>query len=1162
MIESYLLALVLAGAAFAGDGDADSVAKAANATLAGTVLDVEGQPVSGADVWLAGGSLRLEPELQGHTRTDSEGRFEISVPDRWFTRLAKGSDAAVYAWKDGMRLAVLNVPQRSIPPAESVRLVLRPAAETRLTVHDPQGRPAGGVRLRVSALALGSGQRELPDELSSRFAVTTDEDGQALVTAVAADQVNRVLLESEDYGQQDILVPLQRDWTSPLVLGPVGRLSGRITAPEPGLVSGLTLDVVTHTFSEGGQPVAKSVVQVTTDAAGRFEIAAIRHGVLTTQVHLPAETPWRARTTQTKQESGILSQATDWAVTGDLTEVEIPLEPAVRATGIVREQETGHPLAGVDVHVSSRAGWNQVARTDDSGRFVTHVLHGRPWAVPWCPRGWFPAQPRIELPQVSPNTEQVEFPAIELLRAVTVRGRVVDEQRQPVSGAIVRAVWSHGMEERASEEAHLTTDDRGEFAVDGVHPRGRLGLRAKSEDAVTERMLQWQAGNPGPVMLSISETNWLTPAGRVIDSTGAPVAGASVSIREQVYLRLSPDEPLERPVDGPPEIATDEQGRFAPLPRLEPYGIYRAEASAPGFPTARTDWVPFSRLHSGFPPIVLPRLVDVSGRVIDSRGKGLAGASITLDNGTERVKAAADPEGRFRLQDVPVGTAFLFVHKPAYRLSGRLISTDADIAGTLFRRDEPASVMKASPSALDREERHALARRLIEPLLKPGGKKDTESMLRAGELLASIDPAGALEWLETEPRKPAQVGMAVRVAVAQQLAKTDPDEALLIGESIEQPIWRSKVYLDVCDALPEDGRPRKLEILGQAILYARGSDNPAFRAFLLGQVGERLLDLGETNRATEVLRDGEQIARELSTAGFLGYTRGAFAVELAQIDLPAALELAGNLSDASEYNRHHGNIAHELAGKRPAEAERVLNMIKVEDKQYIVHRRDQYLVRVCYRMAAVDLERARKLSRSAHDACQRAYACGVMAQALAGTETERAETLLREAFGILQAHVDAGQDRFNYVYSASTIAGALLPIAETIDPALRAELFWQAVSMRLLPGADQAQAQLAELSDAILAMHLARYDRDVAQSLLLRLGSSARGTENWLRAMALVSPRQAAVHVEQFGSSDEGLRRQNARDRLTVAGMLVLDGDGRELLNRTGLWQPDTEDLR
>jgi hypothetical protein len=92
-------------------------------------------------------------------------------------------------------------------------------------------------------------------------------------------------------------------------------------------------------------------------------------------------------------------------------------------------------------------------------------------------------------------------------------------------------------------------------------------------------------------------------------------------------------------------------------------------------------------------------------------------------------------------------------------------------------------------------------------------------------------------------------------------------------------------------------------------------------------------------------------------------------------------------------------------------------------------------------------------------------------------------------------------------------------------------------------------------------MHLARYDREVPQSLLLRLGSSARGTENWLRALALVNPREATKHVEQSDASDEGFRQQNARDRLTVAGMLVLDGDGRQLLDQTGLWQPDTEDL-
>ncbi len=55
--------------------------------------------------------------------------------------------------------------------------------------------------------------------------------------------------------------------------------------------------------------------------------------------------------------------------------------------------------------------------------------------------------------------------------------------------------------------------------------------------------------------------------------------------------------------------------------------------------------------------IVIPRGIDVSGRVVDAGEKGVAGASITLDWGSNPsyVVAEADPAGRFEIRDVESG---------------------------------------------------------------------------------------------------------------------------------------------------------------------------------------------------------------------------------------------------------------------------------------------------------------------------------------------------------------------------------------------------------------------------------------------------------------------------------------------------------------------------
>src|SRR5262249_13883298 len=145
------------------------------------------------------------------------------------------------------------------------------------------------------------------------------------------------------------------------------------------------------------------------------------------------------------------------------------------------------------------------------------------------------------------------------------------------------------------------------------------------------------------------------------------------------------------------------------------------------------------------------------------------------------------------------------------------------------------------------------------------------------------------------------------------LAWESPEEARDVIESMQAPYLKAFAYVEASDALPATEPGRKRALLEQAAVQAQGAKEPQFRLAAIGQVADRLLELGETERATKLLREGQSVAGELPNAAWAGYAKGAFAEELAQIDLKAALELCKDLSDAYEYDRHHGNIAHELA---------------------------------------------------------------------------------------------------------------------------------------------------------------------------------------------------------------------------------------------------------
>ena len=341
------------------------------------------------------------------------------------------------------------------------------------------------------------------------------------------------------------------------------------------------------------------------------------------------------------------------------------------------------------------------------------------------------------------------------------------------------------------------------------------------------------------------------------------------------------------------------------------------------------------------------------------------------------------------------------------------------------------------------------------------------------------------------------------------------------------------------------------------------------RLGVFARVAPRLGDLGEKDRVTQLLREGQAIAKQLPSAAFAGFARAVFAEELSRIDLPAALDLIKDLSDAFEYDRHHGNIAHKLAGKEPAEAERILGMMKQP------HQRDQWAVRVCYRMASVDLVRARRIATAINDPYQKAYAHGVMAQALAQSDKTTAAELLDEAFGVLSRFVDSGQDRFNGVWCACTVAGGLVPVAESIDPQLVPEFLWRATSFRLpRSGPAPAESTLVAQADATLAMMLARYDRTLAHTVLDPItervrshttGDSGRGSDTPFVAAALIDPRWAVELIESLpdeSSLDYTLPKNFAR--MNVANLLTFEGEERwqEVQKRfLALWIVDSEDL-
>ena len=287
-----------------------------------------------------------------------------------------------------------------------------------------------------------------------------------------------------------------------------------------------------------------------------------------------------------------------------------------------------------------------------------------------------------------------------------------------------------------------------------------------------------------------------------------------------------------------------------------------------------------------------------------------------------------------------------------------------------------------------------------------------------------------------------------------------------------------------------------------------------------------------------------------------------FAEELAQVDVDAALALVTEITDYGEKVRHLGNIAHELGGLNPAEAERVLGLIpKPPMGSNAIWPRDADAVKVCYRMAPIDLPRAKKLADASVDPFYQAHARGAMAVAVAKRDPAQAAALMRQAFDSLDESVRPGAEIPISGGNAGNVGGWLVWQAQQIDPELGAEMVWQL--RNVLPEEVNTDPQTTWRDTEALgsaAMFLSLIDEDLARELLVRMERSPNTaySRSYLPAWGLVDPQQAIEKVMARQDHSTALGRA-----VTLIPAIAATGEQRlkTIHYQAGLWRIDVEDI-
>ncbi len=728
---------------------------------------------------------------------------------------------------------------------------------------------------------------------------------------------------------------------------------------------------------------------------------------------------------------------------------------------------------------------------------------------------------------------------------------VVGHDGRPIEGVWVvpRVLQIGGTRSAASipdewlQELARTTDENGAVAITCV-PRS---MNMLTFNVVGAGIAQHTLEVPPPE----GKDKYVVKLGRIgrlvgvaQNESGDPVVDAPVSVWVRASGTRSPG--VGAPRGRRRATRTEAIGLERELMRTGPEGAFRTPAALLGGMSYRvsirhegyapfvSEWVVLDGERTAVSAIRLRALRRLNGLVRDKQGQPVAGARVFLPS--RGPSATTDSLGHFELGGIEPEKTFLLVQKAGFRFQGWPLDasvTHGEMRLTLARASEPPEqVITPSTDPLPAAEMKALGARLLEQSLKSvlAGDDDFAKYMPLMSVM-EFEPGRVREILNEGKIKNARIVEQLRGELAIRSAGKDATDAQAQVAAISEPRLKVNLLVRLAAALPKSAQDRKRALLDEAIVQARAIPAVPVKLSTLGPVIKELLDLGMRKSAKPLVEEGLKIlnSRPIGNPTFAS----VFMDQAARLDPAEALARIQKMPNPGDRDMRYGNAAVEMAASHPAEAERCFGLIE-KRSGFLMY---GAVVRLCRRLAEVDLPRARRIAAGIETPGSRACAWASTAIGVAAHDKAAALESLDRALEAIDSMLESGPgvepitnlDGMDTLYPTNP-AAVILPVVEQVAPERLAEFFWRAVALHTRIDADD-EDRLQSSAIGAECMLLSHFNRDAAavlfepmnayvQSVVAEKSRSGELTSSVLTAKACLDPKAGVQLLEQLPAAE------------------------------------------